>query len=440
MKVLILNTCSTLNRGDAAIVLGQIQLLRRLFPGVEVALTSRTPALDRPFYEPLGVEVLAPFLPAASTFRGSRSGWLAGGRSLLARADRRRLVATMRQSDAVLSCGGGYLYSYRRLLPGTTFWQNVVHLALAARLHKPLIFMPQSFGPFANAAGRAAVKSLLCAAEVHKVLARERESYRLLAQMLGPAGHDRIGLCPDMALYLNRPLADQADAPSPTASPRPAARESTGQIEGETGRPPLLAMNLREWRFPGVGNAADRRSRRRAYLEAMEAVARSFVERVGGAIAVVPQALGPDPNEDDRGICREFYRQLCASLPAGSQVEYLDLSAASLEPVMALLSKASLLVGTRLHSCLLALLCGVPMVAIGYQPKSQGTLAMLGLERYHLSIDDLAAAELVGLLEEVMSRREDILAQVDGALARARVQIEDQAGSALLALLRGARG
>jgi hypothetical protein len=70
MKTIILNTDSLLNPGDAAIVLAQVRLLRKLRPGCTVALTSRTPDLDRSFFGPLGVEVHPALLPAPSLWRG----------------------------------------------------------------------------------------------------------------------------------------------------------------------------------------------------------------------------------------------------------------------------------------------------------------------------------------------------------------------------------
>ncbi|MEJ2211311.1 MAG: polysaccharide pyruvyl transferase family protein, partial [Anaerolineae bacterium] len=347
MKILILNTCSTLNRGDAAIVLGQIRLLQKICPGADITLTSKTPGQDRAFYDPLGVEVLPPFTPALSSYRGRGRKLSEGARTLFAVGDKRRLLRALRQADLVLSCGGGYFYSYRGLLPGTTFWQNVVHAYLAAALHKPLLFLPQSFGPFASSLARRGVRNLLERGSVLHVFAREEISYRLLREMVGPAVQARLSLCPDMAFYL------AANGFGPTA------RDGTPGAER-----PTLVMNLRPWAFP---ESRDPAARRESYMQAMLAAAHHFVRHYGGQVVVVPQALGPDPAEDDRAICQEFCRRARCLPAAAHLVHYSEPETSSLTGYLSLLSGAKLLVGTRLHSCILALLGGVPAISIGYQ-------------------------------------------------------------------------
>jgi colanic acid/amylovoran biosynthesis protein len=417
MRILILNTCSTLNRGDAAIVLGQIRLLQKTCPGADVALTSKTPALDRAFYDPLGVEVLPPFISALSSYRGAGRKLSEGARALVAVGDKRRLLQSLRQADLVLSCGGGYFYSYRGLLPGTTFWQNVVHAYLAAALHKPLLFLPQSFGPFASPLARRGVRHLLERGSVLHVFAREEISYHLLRDMVGQAVQARLSLCPDMAFYL------AADGLGPT----------TRDEEPGAARPTLV-MNLRPWAFP---EARDPAARREGYMQAMLAAADHFVRRYRGQVVVVPQALGPDPAEDDRGICEEFCRR-ARTLPAAAQaVQYREPGTSSLTEYLALLAGARLLVGTRLHSCILALLSGVPALSVGYQYKSQGTLDLLGLGCLNLDIQDLEADRLLALVEATMDRHRELRQEISQRVGQACGQIGAKVGGLIHTVIGG---
>ena len=422
MRVLIVNTCSTLNRGDAAIVLGQIRLLARAVPGVKVALTSKTPAVDEAFYGPLGVEVLPPLTPALSTFTGPFAKLAGGARGLLDGRGRKRLLELVHQSDVVLSCGGGYFYSYRRFVPGTTFWQNVVHAHLAARAGKPLVFLPQSFGPLRSAAARGAVRRLLNAAPTVRVFAREQGSLEFLRQLVAPARQPLVALCPDMAFYLRGEIA-------PAALRAPQTR-ATG---------PTLAVNLRDWAFPDCRSPADRRAQRESYLRALTSAVSWFVDRHRGSVIVIPQALGPDPSEDDRAICRAFVERARARVKAPALVQFVNPDTASLSEYLQLLSGVTLLVGTRLHACLLAMLAGAPAISIGYQPKSRGTLAMLGLEHLNMDIAEVSAERLIGAMERVLGSRDalvdEITRQVDDAAAR----IEREVGSVLRSLAEGTR-
>jgi colanic acid/amylovoran biosynthesis protein len=414
MRVLIVNTCSTLNRGDAAIVLGQIHLLERLFPTAQISLTSKTPGLDRAFYEPLGVQVLPALVPALSVYRGARDKLSGGLRDALAWRGKARLLKEMGQSDVVLACGGGYFYSYRRFLPGTTFWQNVVHVRLAQCLKKPLLFFPQSFGPLASPLARVGLRSCLAGEGVIGVLARETISHDFLLGMLPSAVAPDVDLCPDMALYL---------AGHRWASPVAGAAEELPA--------PLLIVNLRPWAFPGAGDAAARQVRQEAYLAALAAAARTFLKRYGGSVVVIPQALGPDPAEDDRGICQTFARRLREGAPKDTPVHYREPGTDSLDGFMALVSRASLLIGTRLHSCLLALLAGTPALSVGYQYKSRGTLDLLGLGRFDVSIDDVSAGWLADRMAEIMDQRPAVCAEINQWVTAARREIEKKVRLAL---------
>jgi colanic acid/amylovoran biosynthesis protein len=412
MRILILNTCSTLNRGDAAIVLGQICLLRKLYPGARVALTSKTPALDRAFYDPLDVEVLSPLTPALSSYRGTGRKLSEGARALACRGgERRRLIQAVRRSDLVLSCGGGYFYSYRSVLPGTTFWQNVLHAYLATALRKPLIFLPQSFGPFANYLAQRSIRHLLERRSVLHVFAREEISNCLLRQMLGEAMQAKVTLCPDMAFYLAE-----------------GECSSTLQNEAQNRARPTLVMNLREWTFPEAEDPASRRSKREEYLEVMLAVAHHFVHRYRGEVVLVPQALGPDPSEDDRGVCQEFHQRLSSRISTVEAVHYREPETSSLTEYLGLLSKATILVGTRLHSCILAFLSGVPAVSVGYQYKSQGTLDLLGLGSLNADIYDLSVQKLLSLIDMTLDRRYDLCEEIRLRVHQACQQIDDRVG------------
>jgi colanic acid/amylovoran biosynthesis protein len=411
MGVLILNTCSTLNRGDAAIVLGQIQLLREHFPDARITLTSKTPARDRGFYGPMGIEVLPPLMPALSTYDGFKGKLVGGTRTMFALREKRELLQAFRDADLVLACGGGYLYSYRSLLPGTTFWQNIVHARLALVLGKPLVFLPQSFGPFASSLAQGGVKRLLEAPRVVKIYAREEVSFQLVRRLLRPEQQAKVALCPDMALYLARDNDESSLAGDALDLPRP-----------------ILVVNLREWGFPEAGSPAASRWKREQYLDAFGRVARFFVERYKGSAVVVPQALGPDPAEDDRPVCREFCRLAAERIAVRGAVQYLEPDTSSLCGFMAILSQATLLLGTRLHSCLLGLVAGVPAISVGYQHKSQGTLDLLGMGRFNANIDGVSADRLIGLVEEVMSCREEIQAVVRSRLRQAVDRIEAEVG------------
>jgi polysaccharide pyruvyl transferase WcaK-like protein len=146
---------------------------------------------------------------------------------------------------------------------------------------------------------------------------------------------------------------------------------------------------------------------------------------------VVPQALGPDPSEDDRAICLEFCRQARAQVPDNQAIQYWEPDTGSLAQYLELLSRATVLVGTRLHSCLLALSVGVPVVSVGYQQKSQGTFDLLGLGRFNANMGDISSEWLLAAVDEIVAQRQEIQEEIKQRLDQARRQIDEQVGGLL---------
>ncbi|HDL64387.1 MAG TPA: hypothetical protein ENH12_03255 [Proteobacteria bacterium] len=161
MKILLLNTHSTLNLGDTGIVLAQIQILEKIFPDLKISLTSRTPRIDRAFYGPLGIKIYPPFIPAPGVFTGIRAKCMGCLKNLVNLPEKYRLLREIKDSDLIISNGGGYFYSYRKTIPGPTFIQYVLHIKLAIFLNKPVILFPQSFGPFSNSIAPGLLKRIL---------------------------------------------------------------------------------------------------------------------------------------------------------------------------------------------------------------------------------------------------------------------------------------
>ena len=347
MNVLVLNTHSVLNSGDAGIVLAQIGLLREFLPGAEISLTSRTPRLDETFYEPMGIRVLPPLIPAKGIPRGIR------GRGELLRA--------LRKCDLVLASGGGYFWSNRRVFPGRVFFQNVLPVLRAAGLEKPIAFLPQSFGPTFSRPARAFLSACLNGRSVARIFAREKASFDFVKGLLGGRPNaEKVSLCPDLAFALGGPESDSAGL--------------------DPGLPrPVLAVTLRTWDFPGAGGPAAVEKMRRAYFDGMVEAARRFIQAGNGSALVLSQVRGPWAYEDDRVISRQFAEALGRAAGA-SRVRLIDPPEAALPgQIIGILRRTDAVMATRLHSAIFALLAGRIPVVIGYQPKSAGTMDLLGL-------------------------------------------------------------
>jgi colanic acid/amylovoran biosynthesis protein len=318
------------------------------------------------------------------------------------------LVRAIKASQAVISSGGGFFWSDRRLVPGPMFLQSLLHLRLAAAFHKPVVFFPQSFGPLASRAARSLLGRALRAPNVRKIFARETESFDFVGQLLAGRAGALALTAPDMAFALD---AGPSDRPAPAPVPEDLPR-------------PVVALTLRRWNFPEARDPAEKARLRENYLTAMAGLARFVVDSKKGSVIVFCQVRGPGPFEDDRLTTAEFLERTAGRIP-GDRLAFIRFPE-TVHPsaLIGLLGKADLTVATRFHSTIFSLLAGTPALALNYQPKSRAAMRDLGLGSFSLDIANLDPDRLIHLAGDMIDRLAEIRGTVCASVALARATLD----------------
>jgi len=411
MKAFIANTHSVMNSGDAGIVLAQIRFLRKLCPSLEISLSSRTPRLDKKIYSDLDVKLLPPLIPAPSVYSGAVEKIRKCLKNLFAIRSKAAFLREIKGSDLVISSGGGYFWSHRKFLPGPMFLQNYLHLMPAVQRKKPVFFFPQSFDPLRSRAAVRLLKNLLKEASVVRIYAREQPSFRYLERILEKT--ERVRICPDMAFLLDPPGRSTPEHPHLWSSLKR----------------PVVAMTLRQWDFPETRDARSKTTKRDTYMENMREICRSVWKKWDGSVVLFCQSRGPGPFEDDRLITGFLAESLRHRIPA-ENFRFVDLpETAHPHDILDLLSRADLLIATRFHSAIFALITGTPVISIAYQKKSTGILKALGLERFNIPISDFDAERILGLGREILDHNEEIRSGIRRKVREMRERIEDELAS-----------
>ncbi|PBC77879.1 colanic acid/amylovoran biosynthesis protein [Streptomyces sp. TLI_235] len=374
MRIVVVNAYVRGNAGDAALLSVCLRHVREAFPHARTVIAGMEDAAVHPDFE--GVENI-----------GSIRRWVADGEvSLLRRVLRKLLVAPLavlalllprpagrtllrllpaearREADAVsradlvVSMGGGYLNAR----PGLNGHQNVFFVLLPAFLAQragvPVVFAPQSFGPFPARLQRRLVRRALRRSPL--VLAREALSAAILEECGLPA--DRIGRA-----------VDSGFAYAPEAQPDWRAR-----LDTDPGQP-LVGLTARRWLEPAAQDGYER-----ALAEVVDRI-----QAAGHRVVLIPQVSTGYLGDDDILVERRIAAH-CTTPPLqlDERVDYRELRS--------LYGECSLLVGTRFHSVIFALTSGVPCVAIGYEHKTAGIMAELGLSAKVVPIEEVTADRL----------------------------------------------
>ena len=385
-RVLITNAYSARNRGDAAIIHGMIDSLRRhpVFRDAEIRISTADHPADAGSYP---VPTVASFhslknrvstSPAANLLFFAlvllpvsllwAAVWRAAGLDLPVPAGLRRLMREYRDADMIVAAGGGYLYTRAAIRGNLVLLANVYSFFFAVLLGKPVVLFAQSIGPFAGRWQARLVRRALAGVDLVEV--REELSLKLLE---GWRIETPVRLVADAAFAFD-------------------ARRPDGDLGiGGTGVGPIVGVTVRNW-FRDRGRQQD-------YERTMAVFVAWLVGEKRATVVFLPQVTFADGGDDDR----ESARRVAASSGATDELRIVEDELAAAE-VKWLCGRMDFFVGTRMHSNIFALASGVPTLAIAYQPKTAGIMAALGLGDDVLSIDGLTAEDLQRAFDALIER------------------------------------
>lgn len=396
LEILLVNVHSCRNAGDAALTHVAIDQLEEHLPVGHLTLAMDDPASHTGKGEAID-----------SLFRLVRNGdrWDVGGLLQLIPATlfpilaRRALgaqvpiltpkrwlplVQAYTRADLIVSKPGGFLYSSGR---GLSLLISIYTLALGLLAEKPVYLLPQSIGPLSRWWEHVALKHVL--RDVRLIMVREPGSLRQAEAWGLPK--DSCFLIPDPGFSY------------PAASDSAARRYLHEHGVDPSDNVPLLGMTVINWKAQNPIF-----EQQVQYEAACAEAARLFIERYGGKVILFPQVVGPSPSQDDRVPSRRVADRLTG---LSSSVVVIE------EPTPPDLLKSAyglmrLFIGTRMHSSIFALSQGVPVIAIGYQPKTLGILEMVELDEWVIAIDEVTQKNLPRLVEELWERGDEIRAHL----------------------------
>lgn len=378
MRLLLIGAFTPANLGDGAIVSQMIAETKRVFGEQCTVTVSATD--PEAFKQLIGIDSHGRLIdwsplgtwPArlkwlASTARTAVPVWLTArrGRTALERlvAAGKLPISTQQAleeillADLVISVGGGYLSDpYRRQFP---FW-FLEHLC-AHVSGAPLVFFSQSFGPTDKWISKFFLRKSLALSSAF--IARDEVSADRFRRLT--TRPTTITVCADVALL------------APVVEPVEHRHRTIG-------------ISLLRW-ANYTGNQEDSHA---AYVEAVRsAIAVLLLAEPDLHVRLYATNCGVGRNAmDDVAVCREMQ----ASLSSSGLAERCTVApwTADVATYCSDVAGCELLVASRMHSAVLAITQGVPVMGIAYEEKMFGLLEMLGTADHCVRIDEPKAIEL----------------------------------------------
>lgn len=385
MRILIQNSDSPHNRGDRAILVGVIELVRERWPGAEIWALSQYPERDEKWF---GIRFLD-----QSPYSTSPREWA-------------RLARFARESDLVLFGGGEILKDYTNRL-GLVYW--LLKTWMLRRANPNLVGVFQGIGPTTTRFGRWAI----------------RRTVDLTRAFIVRDGESKVKL---EAWGVRTPVIESVD-PAVLGVPRPPAAD-LGELEPRLDG--AVGFGVRRWfhyrpagwlpnRFRPQQRDEDPRVER--YRRSLAQAADRMVEATGKTIVFLPMHL--EASEGDA----QFSREVIALMRYPDAAVVVEADDYASEELAGIMSRLSVMLASRLHSAILATTASVPTFVLYYVDKGRLFFEQLGFETHAAPIEaalepdagEWIADNLLGLMSHRSEVRRSIAVSLDAMQEQLRI-------------------
>lgn len=301
-------------------------------------------------------------------------------------------LQALRRSRAVFDISGGD--SFTDLYGDKRYETVAMPKRIALSEHRPLVLLPQTFGPFRLPEHQRDARALISGAR--QAWARDSDSYLRLRELLGgdfdPDRH-RQGV--DVAFSL------------PSVQP-----VIPGEFADWLGTDePIAAVNVSGLLFGSADN--QRRFGLRAdYSAAILKLIKWLLDEEGVRVLLIPHVIGDSP-ESDQVACTAVR----GALPSCDRLRQAPRGLNALETKW-LISKSSWITAARMHATIAALSTYVPVSATAYSDKVAGVFRDCGVGDEISDARALSTDELLESWQSAWTRREQVAERLAAGVAR----------------------
>jgi len=300
---------------------------------------------------------------------------------------------TLKGVDMLIIPGTGLLTDAYGLLGWGPY--NLLKWSVMARLRRcQLLFLSVGAGPLYSVFGRCFVKTALSLANFRSY--RDDASMDYLKGIGFPTNGDRV--YPDLAFGIPEAML-----------PQPAGKRSDRTVVG-------LGLMFYAGRY-SVANP--RAAIYEAYLKNLAVFARWLLAHDYDIRLVIGEV-------NDRIVSEEFKALLRNSAGDYDEKRVIDQPALSVEELLPQIAATDIVVATRFHNVLLAMVLNKPVISVSFHHKCASLMAEMGLAKYCHDINHLDADRLIEQFQDVEKNAATLKPLIRQKVEESRRALEDQ--------------
>lgn len=318
------------------------------------------------------------------------------------------LCRELSRSDCIIDISGGD--SFTDLYGGYRFDSVNLPKLLALRLNKPLVLLPQTYGPFNNDTNRNRASKIVKQANVS--WARDPQSFKVLQALAGDAfREDRYRCGVDMAFGL--PISETDDMPR-------FVLEKLAELSDS----PKVGINVSGLIYNNPEDAKLKFGFISDYNLVVTSLVEWLLESSAATVFLVPHVVAQKQlKESDLAACNHVKESLEHKYP-GRIVVLPELT--DPREIKWVISKFDWFCGTRMHSTIAALSSGVPCASISYSPKTTGVFETCEQEKWVVDPTAQDTQEMISMLKKSFGSRKEISEELEKISKKMRGMVTEQ--------------
>lgn len=431
MKYAITHCYTDKNKGDAAIIIATSKLVRDLDSSAEIKMFSTYRVGDQRlekeheiirrhaekihpalFGEPVpylfgwgkwtrSLSFILDLFKYSMLFISKNKKYI----SLFLKKEEINALADFLESDVIISKGGSFLFTENTSIRQTLSLVRLLYpFMLARRYRKRIYIFSQSLGPVEGVVNQYIFKTAL--KNVSKIYLRESlclDKYRTVRSVCDVVP---CKIIPDTAFYLT---SDSSEAD-------PVNIDTSKFNAGFT---------VVDHDFKYIGDSEEREYKYLKYKESIIESIKYLVDNHNAIVRLFPQVIVDNSHlgHNDIKISRKIVDTLKGT-KYESKVLFHD-GDWSPSQLRYMYSMMDIFIGTRLHSVIFSLSCGVPSVNISYHgTKSQGVLGDIkGMESCVVDISSIDKYKLIDKISYVVDSRDYLRENLSQQMVQIRARL-----------------
>ena len=315
------------------------------------------------------------------------------------------VVRIIDESDCLLDVSGGD--SFTDLYPDSRMDLVAGGKELVLERGRPLVLLPQTYGPFTESRARAA----RIVRQARSSWARDARSFAVLKDLLGDdfdPGRHRLGV--DMAFLLE---------------PRPPS-EISGALE-RSGNTEVIGLNVSGLMYNDPAVARTRYGFVADYAAVIDGFLNWILSETEAEVVLVPHVMAPPPSpESDVSACLRIMDHFKDRAGGRLSITSTDWDQNEVKWAIA---RCDWFCGTRMHATIAGLSTCTPTATVSYSDKALGVFESCGQGREVFDPRELETRAVVEKMIGSYRRRDELQAGLERDIpevkARAEAQMDD---------------